>query len=127
MLKRIVVTLSEQDFDAVAQQSDELGMSPSGLAKYRLLEGLGRSEQIPLPEPFQKMDSALGALEAGQTFIISGLFSPDYWRDLDLSSKRSLAKRLARIARDKSGPIEPTGETLPDRTKIYRKKKEGIS
>ncbi len=120
--KRIVITLSQQEFEQVQKESERLGFLPSTYAKYMTLYNLLPHDSVYQPYLHQTMLDALDALQPGKTFIVSSLFDPSTWRKLSPNVKRSLARNLSRIVDKNPDKYERTGEKTTDNTNIYRKR-----
>lgn len=120
--KRIVVTLSQDEYDLVEKESRREGFRVSAFAKYRLLQGILPQKTNQLSSLFVEMQNSLDSLKSGQTFIVSSLFEPSVWRSLVRGEKNSLAQRLKDIVNSNPNKYIRTKQQMPDKTRIYLKK-----
>lgn len=122
-MRNIVIRVDDDQFEWIKERSERLGFSPSGYAKYQILEEYDGKEttQYTITELTDMASSRLDAIKKAEgSFIISGLFDPIVWRTITRSQKRMLAIWLKRKVESDS-ELEKIGETTSS-VSIYGKK-----
>ena len=121
MSKKVLVTLTDEEFDFVEKACEKLGFGISAYAKYKLLHDLLPEVSVSFATLINEMNQNLADIQSGRTFIISSLVEPSRWRTLSRSDKRSLSKTLMGIVDANPQKFERTNELTSDGTRIYRK------
>lgn len=121
MSKKVLVTLTDEEFNCVEKACEKLGFGISSYAKYKLLHDLLPDVSVSFAALIDEMNQSLANLQPGKTFIVSSLIEPSRWRTLSRSDKRSLSKTLMGIVDANPQKFERTDELTSDGTRIYRR------
>lgn len=123
-MQKILITLSEAEFECVEKEAKKIGMLPSTYAKYKVLDGILPKASYTLSQLTGMMHSKLNSLKKDETFIVSTLVPPDVWRELTTSDKRSLSSNLSNYVKMNTDTFLKTNDRMPDKTIIYKKIKD---
>ncbi len=120
MSTRVIITLSDSEFQLLRQKSEDANYTPSQMAKYIVLGELGiprKSEPIGLL--IQILRDYVQQAHTGQTFYVFSPFSSEQWWSFDTGTKRALAWELKRL--EKQGLCQQSKEEglLPNGTHRY--------
>ncbi len=115
-MKRVYTSYSETELEAIKKTSREWGMDITSFLKYCVLLQIGlkdkqdiKKDKIDLDDLTEQMKKKLRKMKAGETFIVSALFSPQDWTSLSRSQKITLSLRLKDIIESDSNRFEVAG------------------
>lgn len=119
---RIYSSYSQAEMDAVEAEAQKYGMSLSAFQRYATLM------MLKLPAGAQNMatltvDATAAILQkkSGETFVVSSLLPAEVWASLNRSQKQTISQVLKKYAETNPHILIYTGQTLGNRTKIYKK------
>lgn len=118
MLRRVVITLSVKEFEALEALGNEFGYTVSQMAKHILLGELGLppTNSTPIQTLKKELEDYVRGLKKGGTCYVTSAFG-DRWWDFDTGTKRAMAWHLKSL--EEKGLCKKTGKKRPNGTNQY--------
>lgn len=94
-MPRIHASFTEEQFDFIKREAEEMGMPPSTYVAYIACLGMSNENSKSLQTLKGEMFKTLSTKESGEKFVVSTLFPIEDWSTLDKETKKKLALILS--------------------------------
>lgn len=94
-MPRIHASFTEEQFNFIKKEAEEMGMTPSTYVAYLACLGMSTQNSKSLQTLKGEMFQALSAKRLGEKFVVSTLFPIEDWSTIDKETKNKLALILS--------------------------------
>ena len=126
-MSKMYCNYTQDEMNAITDAAKDYGMTPSGFQKYATLllarqpvTGIQEKSELDIADLIAQMISAIEKKAPGETFVVSTVFLPEIWTQLNRSKKLTIGHALAQYEKTHPEIIRFTGMYIGS-TKVYER------